>query len=73
METKISKGFQVVVPSIIRNKFGIKEGDSLIWELHDDIIIIRPKKKKTIESIVGIVSVEADAVELKKKAQRGRL
>jgi len=73
METKISKGYQVVVPSIIRNKFRIKEGDSLVWEILDNKIIVKPKKKKTIENIVGIVSVKADAVELKKKAQRDEL
>ncbi|MEE8358892.1 MAG: AbrB/MazE/SpoVT family DNA-binding domain-containing protein [Candidatus Hydrothermarchaeales archaeon] len=76
MKTKISKGYQTVVPKEIRGKFGLKQGDSLLWEDRDGEVVVKPKKKTTIEDIMGIVSddvFEADAVALKKKAQRGQL
>ncbi|MEE8400965.1 MAG: AbrB/MazE/SpoVT family DNA-binding domain-containing protein [Candidatus Hydrothermarchaeaceae archaeon] len=73
MKTKISKGFQTVVPKDIRGKFGIKPGDSLLWEERGNEVVVKPKKKTTIEDITGIISVGGDAVTSKKKAQRGEL
>lgn len=32
MKTKISKGYQVVVPAEVREKFGLEPGDILLWE-----------------------------------------
>lgn len=73
MKTKISKGFQTVVPKEIRKKMGIKPGDSLLWEERGDSAVVKPRKRKTLEDITGIISVGGDAVELKKKVQRGEL
>ena len=74
-ETKISKGYQTVVPAKLREAYGISPGDRLIWEEERGEIKVRVRKRKTIEDIVGIVSgkEETDAVEWKKKAQRGEL
>jgi AbrB family looped-hinge helix DNA binding protein len=73
MKTKISKGFQTVVPKKIREKLGLEPGDSLLWEEKDDSAVVKPRKKKTLEDITGIISVGGDAVVSKKKAQRGEL
>lgn len=73
MKTKISKGYQVVVPAEVRQKFGLEPGDSLLWEKKNNEVIVKPKKRTRLEDITGIVSTKADAVELKKKAQRGEL
>ena len=73
MRTKISKGYQVVVPKKIRDKLGLKPGDSLVWEEMGDVVVVKPKKKKTLEDITGIISVGGDAVASKKKVQRGEL
>ncbi len=73
MKTKISKGYQTVVPKKIREKFGLKPGDSLVWEEKDNAALVKPKKKKTLEDITGIISVGGNAVVSKKKAQRGEL
>jgi AbrB family looped-hinge helix DNA binding protein len=71
-KTKISNGFQTVVPSEIRKKFDINPGDYLEWVLTDDEVILRFRKKVTLEDIFGMVDgPETDAVELKKKVQRG--
>ena len=72
-ETKVSKGYQTVVPSNIRRAYGIAPGDKLVWEAERGGIRVRVKKRKTLADIVGIVSVQSDAVELKRKAQRGEL
>lgn len=71
-ETKVSKGFQTVVPSDIRKKFDVSPGDILEWKPTKNGAEIRFRKKITIEDIFGMVDgPKTDAVELKKKIQRG--
>jgi len=71
-ETKISKGFQTVVPSKIRKKFDVGPGDILEWKTTESGVEIRFRKKVTIEDIFGMVDgPKTNAVELKKKVQRG--
>jgi len=70
--TKISKGFQTVVPSEIRKKFDVGPGDVLEWKSTENGAEIRFRKKVTIDDIFGMVDgPETDAVELKRKVQRG--
>ncbi|NYB51213.1 MAG: AbrB/MazE/SpoVT family DNA-binding domain-containing protein [Methanobacteriaceae archaeon] len=71
-ETKISKGFQTVVPSDIRKKFDVGPGDILEWKPTKEGAEVRFRKKVTIDDIFGIEDgPETDAVELKKKVQKG--
>jgi len=71
-QTKISKGFQTVVPSDIRKKFDVGPGDILEWKSTKNGAEIRFRKKVTIDDIFGMVDgPETDAVELKRKVQRG--
>jgi AbrB family looped-hinge helix DNA binding protein len=71
-KTKISKGFQTVVPADIRKKFGVGPGDTLEWVPTENGIELRFRKKLSLWDIAGVVEVEeTDAVELKKRAQRG--
>lgn len=74
-ETKVSKGYQTVVPSELRAAHDISPGDKLVWREEDGKITVRVRKRKSLEDIIGIVSgkTRTDAVELKKKAQRGEL
>ncbi len=72
-ETKVSKGYQTVVPSDLRRAYRIAPGDRLVWEQEGGEIRVRVKKRKTLADIAGIVSVESDAVQLKHIAQRGEL
>lgn len=72
-ETKISKGFQTVVPSDIRKKFNVGPGDILEWKPTENGAEVRFRKKVTFQDIAGMVKSEpTDAVELKKKFQRGK-
>jgi AbrB family looped-hinge helix DNA binding protein len=70
-KSKISKGFQIVVPSKIRKKFGIEEGDLVEWIDTKEGASVKFRKQKKLKDIVGIVSTPSDAVELKKEIQRG--
>lgn len=71
--TKISKGFQTVVPSELRNKFKVGPGDIVEWISTDDEVEVRFRKKMSLKDITGIVKTgeKTDAVELKKRAQKG--
>ena len=71
-KSKISKGFQTVVPSKIRKKFKIREGDLVEWIDTEDGASVKFRKQKKLKDIVGIVSTSSDAVELKKEIQRGK-
>jgi AbrB family looped-hinge helix DNA binding protein len=70
-KTKISEGYSTVVPSDIRKRLELAPGDILQWDIEDDSIRIRPRKKATLDRIIGIGACGGDAVSDKKKAQPG--
>ena len=70
-ETVISKGYQTVVPAKIRKAHGIMPGDVLEWTDTEQGILVQPRKKRTLQDIVGIVKSGGDAVESKKLIQKG--
>ncbi|MDP3105718.1 MAG: AbrB/MazE/SpoVT family DNA-binding domain-containing protein [Candidatus Methanoperedens sp.] len=70
-ETVISKGYQTVVPSKIRKAHDIVPGDVLEWIDSEKGIIVQPRKKRTLKDIIGLVKTEGDAVESKKRVQKG--
>jgi AbrB family looped-hinge helix DNA binding protein len=46
METKISTKGQVVLPSRLREKLGLRPGDALEVKLEGDSIVLRPRRPK---------------------------
>lgn len=70
-ETVVSSKYQTVVPSKVRKKYEVEPGDVLEWEVKRDMIIIKIRKKVTLDDIKGLISVGGDAVESKRKVQRG--
>lgn len=70
-ETVISKGYQTVVPARIRKAHRIMPGDVLEWIDTEQGILVHPRKKRTLQDIVGIVKSGGDAVESKKMIQKG--
>ena len=70
-ETKVSKGYQTVIPSKIRKAHSIIPGDILEWTDTNNGILVYPRKKRTLEDITGLVRSEGDAVKSKKKVQKG--
>lgn len=70
-KTKVSKGYQTVIPSAVRDSFHVEPGDYVEWEQGADGLVIRFRKRKRLRDLVGIGAAPADAVEVKKRAQRG--
>lgn len=75
--TKMYKGFQTVVPAKIRKELNIKQEEIIDWKSDVDTrtIVLSFREKESIMDLAGIVKMEeeTDAVELKRKAQRGKL
>ena len=70
-ETVISKGYQTVVPAKIRRVHNLMPGDVLEWIESENGIVVQPRKKRTLKDIIGIAQAGGDAVESKKKVQKG--
>ena len=70
--TKVSKGYLTVVPKDIRRASGILEGDILEWALEEDRIVVRARRRRTIDDIIGLGSHGGDAVEDKRRVARGQ-
>jgi len=75
LRTKISKGYQVVVPSELRREFRLEVGDEVIWTLDKGWISTRFTKKSALSNIIGLgkSGTKASAVALKKRVQKGEL
>jgi AbrB family looped-hinge helix DNA binding protein len=50
MQTKVSTKGQVVIPSQIRRKLGIREGDPLDAEIEAGRIVLTPRKKHAFKA-----------------------
>ena len=59
IETKVSKGFQTVLPAEIRKKFNIGPGDEVVWTVLGDEILVRVRKRggeDPLSKLIGAVS-----------------
>ena len=70
-KTKLSEGYSTVLPAEIRKALNLVPGDILQWEIEKGIIIVKPRKKETLEEITGMISCGGDAVTAKKNVQSG--
>jgi len=74
--TKVSQGFQVAVPAKLRKRYAVGVGDEVIWILEGDEVKARFAKRPSLERIAAIgrsAGEKENAVELKKKVQRGEV
>lgn len=73
--TKISKGYKITIPRIIRRELNISEVDNIEWKINENMNIeLIPHKKKSMMDLIGIISDEdLDAVESCEKASKGEL
>ncbi|MCK4424695.1 AbrB/MazE/SpoVT family DNA-binding domain-containing protein [Candidatus Bathyarchaeota archaeon] len=56
---RVSKGFQVTVPSETREKYGLKPGDEVVWVDTGKEIFVRPLRKAVkLTDIVGKYETE---------------
>lgn len=71
--SKVSKGFLTVVPRDVRRASNIEEGDLLEWAIEKEgTIVVRPRRRRTIEDITGLIAAGGDAVADKRRLQRGQ-
>lgn len=75
VRTKISKGFQVVVPSALRRQYKLEAGDEVIWGIRDEEVVAEFHKRPSLDNVVslGRSGTRSSAVELKKRIQKGEL
>jgi bifunctional DNA-binding transcriptional regulator/antitoxin component of YhaV-PrlF toxin-antitoxin module len=75
IRTRISKGYQVVVPSELRKRHDIGVGDEVLWEVSNNKISVVLRKKPSLTNIIalGASGKRSSSVELKKKIQKGEL
>lgn len=58
---RISKGYQVAVPSETREKHGLEPGDEIVWIDTGEEIFIRPLKKNAkLTDIIGKYDTEEE-------------
>lgn len=53
MSTVTKKG-QVTIPKPVRDRLQIREGDSLDFEVRDNLLILKRKERKSLLSLGGI-------------------
>ena len=70
-KSKVSKGFLTVVPKEVRRASQVQEGDILEWSVEGDKIVVRPRRRRTLDDITGLIAHGGDAVASKRRAQRG--
>ncbi|MGQ4915693.1 MAG: AbrB/MazE/SpoVT family DNA-binding domain-containing protein [Candidatus Asgardarchaeia archaeon] len=54
-KTKISKNYQVMIPTKIRKYFDIKPGDEIIWTIIDGKLKVKiiSKRKNSLLNLIG--------------------
>jgi len=59
----IGKKGQITIPKDIREKFGLKEGERVIFEVRGDEIVMKPEKsgKEFVDELVSIVKNKCGA------------
>ncbi|CAG0948683.1 MAG: SpoVT / AbrB like domain protein [Candidatus Methanoperedens nitroreducens] len=68
--SRISRKGQVVIPARLRKKYGLKEGDKLVFIEQDQQVIIKPETKLT--DLCGSVKPIYTREEVRKKIREGR-
>ena len=51
---KVSSKYQIAVPQIARKKLNIKQGDLLLVDVQDGVIILIPQPKRYTEYLQGL-------------------
>ena len=69
-KSKVSKGYLTVVPKEVRKATRIREGDILEWSLEGEKIVVRPRRRRTLEDITGLIAHGGNAVRSKRRVQR---
>jgi len=71
-KVKVSLKGQVVIPKVIREKIGIKEGDEVIVESSEEGVVILKKPKDPVKEMRGLFKekLKKSSVELVKELRK---
>lgn len=58
-EAKITSKGQVTIPRAIRQALHVQEGDTVVFDVADDGVRLRPHSAKTVQAFVGAGRVGA--------------
>jgi AbrB family looped-hinge helix DNA binding protein len=58
METRVTRRWQTVIPAAIRNRYQIKEGDTLVWIDDGESIRVVPVPSNPIKALRGCAKGE---------------
>jgi len=64
MSTKVSKGFQTVVPSRVRKRLKVDAGDEIVWSIVGNELYLRIRKvnkSDPLEDLIGKLPTEVEA------------
>lgn len=50
---KVTAKGQVTIPKEVRTALSIREGDALVFTVHEDRAVLRPVKKKRVNELYG--------------------
>ena len=63
---KVSSKYQIAVPQIARKKLNIKQGDLLLVDVQDGVIVLIPQPKRYADYLQGLHSDIWKGVEVQK-------
>jgi AbrB family looped-hinge helix DNA binding protein len=55
MKTQLSKDWQITIPSEVRHRLGLREGDELLFIVTDNEIRLRPVKRRPLSEFRGVL------------------
>lgn len=66
MKSKVSPKYQATVPQKIREKLGIKAGDTLQWRVVREFVVVEKVRRieKPVEFLTSQIRLDLDAVQL---------
>lgn len=63
---KVSTKYQVVIPQMARRKLKLKQGDHLLVDIQDGVIILTPKPKRHANRFQGLHSEIWKGIDVRK-------
>ncbi|MCC6299735.1 MAG: AbrB/MazE/SpoVT family DNA-binding domain-containing protein [Anaerolineales bacterium] len=63
---KVSAKYQIAVPQIARKKLNIKQGDRLLVDVQDGVIVLIPQPKRYTEYLQGLHGAMWKGVDVQK-------
>ena len=71
-KVKVSPKGQIVIPKVLRDKFGIKEGEEVIVESLEEGVLVMKKEKNPVKAMRGMFKgkFQKSSVELVRELRR---